>query len=87
MPPSPHHSLGAPAPCSISGWIQSRPHRSGCVKAGSYRNDYERIQLKTDLRLVKIVKSKVKHFHICLKHMFANNFVKLFFIIHNFSLS
>ena len=57
------------------------------LKAGSHRNDYERIQLKTDLRLVKIIKSKGKHFHICLKHMFANNFVKLFFIIHNFSLS
>ena len=56
-------------------------------KAGSHRNDYERIQLKTDLGLVKIVKSKGKPFHICLKHMFSNNFVKLFLIIHNFSLS
>ena len=56
-------------------------------KAGSHRNDYERIQLKTDLRLVKIIKSEGKPFHICLKQMFSNNFVKLFFNIHNLSLS
>ena len=38
---------------------------------GSHRNDYERIQLKTDLRLVKIIKSEAKPFHICLKkHVF-----------------
>ena len=37
----------------------------------SHRNDYERIQLKTDLRLVKIIKSKGKPFHICLKHIFS----------------
>ena len=32
--------------------------KSLSIKAGSHRNDYERIQLKTDLRLVKIIKSK-----------------------------
>ena len=57
------------------------------LKAGSHRNDYERIQLKTDIRLVKIIKSEGKPFHICLKNMFSNNFVKLFFKVHNFSLS
>ena len=39
----------------------------------------------TDLRLVKIIKSEGKPFHICLKHMFSNNFVKLFFKIHKMS--
>ena len=53
----------------------------------SHRNDYERIQLKTDLRLVKIIKSEGKPFHICLKNMFPDNVVKLFFKIHNLSLS
>ena len=57
------------------------------IKAGLHRNDYERIQLKIDLRLVKIIKSEAKPFHICLKNMFSNDFVKLFFKIHNFSLS
>ena len=57
------------------------------VQAGSHRNDYERIQLKTDLRLVKIIKSEGKPFHICLKNKFSNYFVKLFIKIHNFSLS
>ena len=47
----------------------------------------KRIQLKTDLRLVKIINSEAKPFHICLKNMFSNNFVKLFFKIHNFSLA
>ena len=56
------------------------------LKAGSHRNDYERIQLKTDLRLVKIIKPEGKPFHICLKNMISNNFVKLFFKINNFSL-
>ena len=46
------------------------------LKAGSHRKDHERIQLKTDLRLVKIIKSEGKPFHICLKSMFSNNFVK-----------
>ena len=45
------------------------------VKAGSHRNDYERVQLKTDLRLVKIIKSKGKHFH-SLTDIFSNDFVK-----------
>ena len=54
------------------------------MQAGSHRNDYERIQLKTDLRLVKIIKSESKPFHICLKNMFSDNIVKLFFKIHNF---
>ena len=58
-----------------------------CLKARSHRNDYERIQLKTDLRLVKIIKSEGKPFHICLNNMFSDNIVKLFFKIHNFSLS
>ena len=57
------------------------------LKAGSHRKDYERIQLKTDLRLVKIIKSEGKPFHICLKNIFSNNFVKLLFKIHNYSLS
>ena len=57
------------------------------VKAGSHRKDSERIQPKTDLRLVKIFKSEGKPFHIRLKNMFSNNFVKLFFKIHYFSLS
>ena len=57
------------------------------LKAGSHRNNYERIQLKTDLRLVKIMKSEGKLFQICLKNMFSNNFVKLFFKIHNSPLS
>ena len=57
------------------------------LKAGSHRNDYERIQLKTDLRLVNIIKSESKPFHICLKNMFSDNIVKLFFKIYNFSLS
>ena len=56
-------------------------------KAGSHRNDYESIQLKTDLRLVKIIKSEGKPFHICLKHMFSNNLVRSFFKIHNLFLS
>ena len=59
----------------------------GSLKAGSHRKDYERIQLKTDLRLVKIIKSEGKPFHICLKNMFSNNFVKLIFKIYNLSLS
>ena len=42
-------------------------------KAGSHRKDYERIKLKTDLRLVKMIKSECKPFHICLKNMFSNN--------------
>ena len=57
------------------------------LKAGSHRKDYERIQLKTDLRLVNIIKSEGKPFHICLKNMFSNYFLKLFFKIHNLSLS
>ena len=57
------------------------------IKVGSRRNNYESIQLKTDLRLVKIIKSEGKPFHIYLKNIFSNNFVKLFFKIHNFSLS
>ena len=56
------------------------------LKAGSHRNDYERIQLKTDLRLVKIIKPEGKPSHICLKNMVSNNFVELFFKIHKFSL-
>ena len=40
-----------------------------------------------DLRLVKIIKSEGKPFHICLKNMFSDNIVKLFFKIHTFSLS
>ena len=56
----------------------------GTLKAGSHRKDYERIQLKTDLSLVKMIKSEGKPFHICLKNMFSNNFVKLFFKINNF---
>ena len=39
-----------------------------------------------DLRLVKIIKSEGKPFHICLKNMFSDNIVKLFFKIHTFSL-
>ena len=46
------------------------------LKASSHRNDYERIQLKTDLRLVNIIRSEGKPFHICLKNMFSNYFVK-----------
>ena len=57
------------------------------LKAGSHRSDYERIQLKTNLRLVNIIKSGGKPFHICLKNVFSNYFVKLFFKIHNLSLS
>ena len=30
------------------------------------------------------MKSEGKLFQICLKNMFSNNFVKLFFMIHNF---
>ena len=59
----------------------------GVNQAGSHREDYERIQLKTDFRLVKMIKSGGKHFHICLKNMFSNNFVKLSFKIHNLSMS
>ena len=73
----------------------SKSHKAGLstttdkrqVKAGSHRKDYERIKLKTDLRLVKITKSEGKPFHICLKNMFSSNFVELLFKINNFPLS
>ena len=33
------------------------------------------------------MKSEGKHFQICLKNMFSNNFVKILLKIHNFPLS
>ena len=57
------------------------------LKAGSHRNDYERIKLKTGKRQVKLMKPEGKPFQICLKNMFSNNFGKLLFKIHKFSLS
>ena len=49
------------------------------LRAGSHRNDYERIQLKTDLRLVHIIKSEGKPFHIiCLKTCFQTILLSYF---------
>ena len=76
------HSKGAVSHLdAVALWLQSMvrevdvPPKSNTsvsikcrVKAGSHRKDYERIQLKTDLRLVKIRKP----FHICLKNIFLH---------------